>query len=129
MTTLASGTQPSVGGTAELTDVVTVTPRIEIPEATDLATTGVFTLSEARPTLTNVEAFNVLESIPEATDLATTGVFTLSEARPTLTNVEAFNVLESIPEINISSQVQWFQLVADAIGTPAVATTRQLLIR
>jgi len=93
---LLVGTQPSVGGTAELTDVVTVTPRIEIPEATDLATTG---------------------------------VFTLSEARPTLTNVEAFNVLESIPEINISSQVQWFQLVADAIGTPAVASTRQLLIR
>jgi hypothetical protein len=96
MTTLASGTQPSVGGTAELTDVVTVTPRIEIPEAADLATTG---------------------------------VVALSETRSTLTPVEVFNVLESIPGINISSQVQWFQLVADAIGTPAVAATRQLLIR
>jgi hypothetical protein len=96
MTTLVSGTQPSVGGTAELTGVTTVTPVIEIPVVFELSTTG---------------------------------VFTLSEARPTLTNVEAFNVLESIPEINISSQVQWFQLVADAIGTPAVATTRQLLIK
>jgi hypothetical protein len=64
MTTLASGTQPSDGGTAVLTNVTTVTPKIEIPIVSDLETTGIFVLSETMPALTNVEGFNLLKAIP-----------------------------------------------------------------
>jgi hypothetical protein len=62
-------------------------------------------------------------------ELSTTGIFVLSATKPVLTTIEGFNLVSSIPAINISSQVQWFQLVADAANAPAVPVTRQLLIR
>lgn len=89
---------------------------------TQPGTGGTAALTDVTTVAPNIEVI-------EATSLSTTGVFAFSETRPLLTNVESITLVKEIPEISTSSEVKWFQLVADAAGGPAVPATRQLLIK
>ena len=113
MTTLVSGTQPVSGGTASLTDAVTVGPSRSVATANSLSTSGIFTYSAIRPVLLPTVTVPVPVTVATANSLSTTGIFTYSAIRPVLADTVSISLT---------------QRGAGQAGTSAPAT-RQILIR